>query len=136
MTGAAQYLLVVYLLDRQHSEPVATGAIAEKIGRSKAATTEMIQRLESKGWITYEPYQGASLTPDGRAQGKELYETYGVLSQFFNEVLELEDHDQEAMELTGAVSKAVATRLETTILSDPAFSSESKNHSAPLSPDS
>jgi Mn-dependent DtxR family transcriptional regulator len=118
MTGAAQYLLAIYLLVRQDSEPVGTGTIAAKVGRSKAATTEMLQRLESNGWIDYEPYQGASLTPDGQAQGKELYETYSTLSRFFDDVLELEESEQEAMELAGTVSKTVATRLEATLLSD------------------
>jgi len=118
MTGAAQYLLAIYLLVRQDSEPVATGAIAEKVGRSESATTEMVQRLDSKGWIAYEPYQGASLTPDGQAQGNELYETYVTLSRFFDDVLDLEEHEQEAMELAGTVSKTVAVRLETTLLSD------------------
>ncbi|MFD1600591.1 metal-dependent transcriptional regulator [Halobellus rarus] len=118
MTGAAQYLLAIYLLVRQNSEPVAPGAIAAKVGRSKAATTEMLQRLDSNGWIDYEPYQGASLTPNGRAQGKELYETYETLSRFFDEVLELEASEQEAMELAGIISKTVATRLKATLLSD------------------
>lgn len=118
MTGAAQYLLAIYLLVQQDSEPVPTGAIAAKVGRSKAATTEMLQRLESNGWITYEPYQGASLTPEGQGQGKELYEAYKTLSRFFDEVLELEASEQEAMELAGTISKTVATRLEATLLND------------------
>lgn len=129
MTGATQYLLAIYLLVHQDSEPVAPGTIAEKVGRSRAATTEMLQRLESNGWIDYEPYQGASLTPNGQAQGKELYETYVTLSWLFDDVLGLEKYDQEAMQLAGTVSKTVATRLEATLLSDPPVGVNSESQS-------
>ena len=115
MSGASQYLLVVYLAEKQESSPIAPGTIAEALDRSPAAATEMLQRLDERGLVTHEPYKGAKLTPDGRETAEELYETYTTLSQFFQQVLELEDYEKEALQLAGNISPVVAERLASTL---------------------
>lgn len=118
MSGASQYLLVLYVAEQQESGPIASGTIADAVDRSPAATTEMLQRLEKRGLVTHEPYEGATLTADGRETAEELYETYTTLSQFFEEVLELDTYEEEAMQLAGNVSPIVADRLASTLLRD------------------
>ncbi|QCS45025.1 metal-dependent transcriptional regulator [Natrinema versiforme] len=118
MTGAPHYLLVLYLAERRDSPPVSPGHVADAVDRSPAATTEMLQRLESRGLVTYEPYEGATLTPAGRDAAEELYETYTTLSQFFHDVLELDEYEREAMELAGTISPVVAERLESALLTE------------------
>lgn len=115
MTGASQYLLVVYIAEERDSGPVPPGEIADAVGRSPSATTEMLQRLETRGLVTHEPYEGATLTPDGRETAEELYETYAALSRFFEDVLELDDYEEEAMALAGNISPTVAERLGSTL---------------------
>ena len=119
MSGDSEYLLVLYRAERRLDGPVSPGAVADAIGRSPAATTEMPQRLEDRGLVAHEPYEGATLTADGRARAEELHETYVTLSRFFRDVLELEAHEKEAMSLAGALSPAVADRLDATLLADP-----------------
>lgn len=117
-SGTPQYVLAVYLLARADEAPVATGAIAEAVDRSNAAATEMVQRLESRGLVTYEPYEGVALTDAGEEMGRELFGTYETLSRFFEDVLGLADHEREAMELAGAIDPVVADRLASTLLDD------------------
>ena len=116
MNRTAQYLAVVYRLSREEGEPVPSGRIAETLDRSPAATTEMIQRLESEGLVEHEPYEGVRLTASGRERAAERYRTYETLRVFFRDVLELDAYEREAFELVGAVSPTVAERLEETIL--------------------
>lgn len=78
----------------------------------------MLQRLEERGLVIHAPYEGATLTSDGREAGEELYETYTTLSQFFREILELEAHEEEAMRLAGNISPLVVDRLTSTLLRD------------------
>ena len=118
MSRASRYLLVIYIAEQQDSEPVPPGGIADAVGRSPSATTEMLQRLEKRGLVTHEPYEGATLTSDGREVAEELYETYATLSRFFEDVLELDDYEKEAMELAGDISPIVAERLASTLLLD------------------
>ncbi|MFC6940564.1 metal-dependent transcriptional regulator [Salinirubellus sp. GCM10025818] len=118
MTEASRYVLVLYVTERRGSPPVPPGEVAEAIGRSPAATTEMLQRLDDRGLVTYEPYEGATLTDEGRETAEELYETYGTLSRFFRDVLGLEDYREEAIQLTGTISPTVADRLASILPSE------------------
>lgn len=118
MTGAQQYLLVLYLAEESEGRPtrLSTGALADRVDRSPAATTEMVQRLEARDLVAYEPYDGAMLTPEGRDVAADLYETYVTLSRFFRDVLDLDDHESEARRVAGSVSPTVVDRLAETLL--------------------
>lgn len=125
MSETTRYLLALYALEDRASGPVAPGDLAAAVDRSPSATTEMLQRLEERGLVAHEPYEGASLTADGRETAEELSDTYRTLARFFDEVLGLDDYDEEAMRLAGTVSPAVADRLAATLL--PGSSSDSES---------
>ncbi|MFC7139682.1 metal-dependent transcriptional regulator [Halosimplex aquaticum] len=116
MTGEAQYLVALYRAERELSPPIPPSRVAETLDRSPAATTEMLQRLEARGLVSHEPYEGATLTAEGRATAADLHDTYRTLARFCREVLDLDDYEEEAMRLTGNVSPTVAERLATTLL--------------------
>lgn len=56
-----------------------------------------------------------SLTDAGRERAAELHESYVTVSWFFRSVLDLEDHEAEAMNLAGLVSPTVVQRLAATL---------------------
>jgi len=118
MSGGAQYLLAVYILGHRDEPPIRTNAVAETLDRSPATVTETFQRLEEAGLVDYEAYEGVTLTDAGRERAPELHETYVTVSWFFRSVLDLDEHEEEAMELAGLVSPTVAERLAATLLSD------------------
>ena len=115
MRGAPQYLLAIYIAQHRHDPPIPSGVIAEMLDRSPAAVTEMCQRLGETELVSYEPYEGVTLTKSGRERATTLHETYVTVSWFFRGVLGLDDHESEAMELAGLVSPAVAERLADTL---------------------
>ena len=116
MTGMSQYLIVLYIEEQRLDPPVPPGRIADGVDKSAAATTEMLQRLDEKGLVAYEPYAGATLTEHGRETAADLHERYVTLSWFFRDVLDLDDYEREAMELAGAVSGDVSARLTDVLL--------------------
>ncbi|WP_253737600.1 metal-dependent transcriptional regulator [Halohasta salina] len=116
MSDAAQYLLVVYQLAGPSGEPVASGRVADELGRSPSTATEMLQRLADKGLVDHQPYEGTQLTDAGHERAVELQQSYLVLRRFFDDVLDLDDPEAEAFELAGSVSPLVADRLATTVL--------------------
>jgi DtxR family Mn-dependent transcriptional regulator len=118
MTDEAQYLLAIHIAENRASSPVPFGTIAERLGRSPASVTEMCQRLDERGLVTYRPYEGVTLTDDGRAVAADLHETYVTLSWFFRDVLDLDDHETEAMQMAGTVSSDVTDRLASALLAD------------------
>lgn len=120
MEGSTEYLLVLYKAERRESPPIAPGDVADALDRSPSATTEMLQRLASRDLVEYEPYEGVALTAEGHARAAALYDRYTTLSRFFRDVLGLEDHRDEAVQVAGRVSSPVVERLATTLLDDEA----------------
>ncbi|MEY7849984.1 metal-dependent transcriptional regulator [Natrarchaeobius sp. A-rgal3] len=118
MTGAPQYLLVVYAAHRNGLDVVPPGHVADALGTAPSTTTEAFQRLADRGLVEYEPYDGVVLTADGHETAEELFEAYLTLSRFFRDVLEIDDHDREAMIMAGAVGRQVVDRLATTVLTE------------------
>jgi DtxR family Mn-dependent transcriptional regulator len=116
VTDEAQYLLAIYIAENRQSPPVPFGTIAERVDRSPAAVTEMCQRLDDRGLVTYRPYGGVTLTDSGRETATDLHQRYVTLSWFFREVLELTDHETEAMDIARMISTDVTERLATTLL--------------------
>lgn len=118
MTEASSYLIALYAAELEREAPISPGRVADELGKSPAATTEMFQRLEDRDFVTYEPYDGATLTDEGRAVASDLHETYRTLSRFCRDVLGLDEYDEEALQLAGTVSPTVADRLASTLLGD------------------
>lgn len=119
MSGSAQYLVALYVVEQREEPPVSSGAVADLLGKSGGTVTEMFHKLADEGFVEYEPYEGARLTDAGREAAAERHETYVTLSWFFRDVLELPEYEQEAMEMAGAVSPTVARRLAATLLEEP-----------------
>lgn len=115
MSTQPQYLLGLYVAEHRDGPPVSPGVVASSLDRSPATVIEAFRQFESEGLLTYEPYEGATLTESGRRRAADLHETYVTLSWFFRSVLELDDYEKEAMELAGVVSPDVAKRFAATL---------------------
>ncbi len=55
--------------------------IAENLGLSQPSVTNMIQRLDSEGYVVYEKYRGLTLTEEGRKVGKAITKRHESLSR-------------------------------------------------------
>jgi DtxR family Mn-dependent transcriptional regulator len=115
MSGADQYLLALYIESEADSPPIASGAVAERLDKSVPSATEMLQRLDERGLVTYERYEGATLSEDGRERAAALHQSYVTFSWFFRSVLDLDTHEAEAMEMAGVIDPSVTDRLTTVL---------------------
>lgn len=115
MSGRGEYVLALYIAEHQGEPPVSPGRVAERLGRSPATASEMFRKLDADGLVDYEPYEGVALTEAGRVRAAELHETYVLLSWFFRSVLDLDDHEGEAMEMAAVMDHEVAAQLVETL---------------------
>jgi len=68
-----EYLEMMYqFYEKDPNARVRTGDLAEALRVTPASTTEMVQRLASKGFLEYLPYKGSILTEQGLIHGKKM----------------------------------------------------------------
>ena len=73
-----EYLEMMYqFYEKDPDSRVRTGDLAEAL-RVTASTTEMVQRLASKGFLEYVPYKGSILTEKGLVHGKKMKRRHGL----------------------------------------------------------
>ena len=106
------YLKQIFLLTEQGNS-AATQALAEKLGVAPASVTVMVQRLQDLDLVTYEPYQGALLSDQGRMVAIELIRHHRLLESFLQKALGYgweEVHD-EAERLEHYISETFETKI-------------------------
>ena len=64
--------MMYQFFEKDPDAKVRTGDLAEALRVTPASTTEMVQRLASKGYLEYVPYKGSSLTEKGLIHGKKM----------------------------------------------------------------
>jgi DtxR family Mn-dependent transcriptional regulator len=84
-----EYLETIYRLE-QDQVTARTGEIAKHLGVAPPSVTDMIQKLEKSGFVTYEPYKGVILTEPGRALGRRQLEKHRIMQAFLQEVCGME----------------------------------------------
>ena len=82
------YLKALFQLDVD-GRGVSTGELAERLEIRDASVTHMLKRLSSTQWVAYEPYRGATLTPEGRRAATAILRRHRILELFLHRMCEL-----------------------------------------------
>ena len=115
------YLKAIYVLQSEQVPPVSTSAIAEYLEKTSPSVTDMLGKLEERGLVEREPYQGAELTAEGEAVALEVVRHHRLLEAFLADRLDYdwsEVHD-EADALEHHISEEFERRVAEA-LGDPA----------------
>jgi DtxR family Mn-dependent transcriptional regulator len=109
-----EYLEQIYRLAKEESE-VTTTDLARRLKVSPASVTGMLKRLSERGLIHYQPYQGVSLTDEGRVIALKTIRRHGLLERLLTQVLEVPWHlaDVEASRLEHHITPEVEERIAT-----------------------
>jgi DtxR family Mn-dependent transcriptional regulator len=90
------YLKAIYDLS-QNEKPVSTSEISRTLKVAPASVTEMLKKLDEKGYITHSPYHGTRLTSSGRRTAANIVRKHRLLERFLHDVLKIDKtqvHDQ------------------------------------------
>ncbi len=114
------YLKAIYKL--QKDEPVSTTELSKELGVSGASVTGMLKRLATMGFVDYNSYHGAKLTPAGEKVALETIRFHRLLELYLKEHLgfPLEKVHEEACRLEHFISQEFIERISQ-ILGDPKF---------------
>jgi DtxR family Mn-dependent transcriptional regulator len=109
------YLKAIYKLEeRDGSPPVSTGDVAQAMEVSSASASNMIKRLDELGFLTYEAYEGATLTDPGCTVALEVIRHHRLLELYLKEVMGFswDEIHEEAEILEHHISERFETRIE------------------------
>ncbi len=81
------YSKAIFSLESRSEEPVATSALAERLGITPGSVSAMLKRLEDLGLITHVPYRGVRLTADGRRLALEVIRHHRLLESYLADAL-------------------------------------------------
>jgi DtxR family Mn-dependent transcriptional regulator len=116
------YIKVIYHLAQVSPKGVTTNAIAGTLDTKASSVTDMLKKLADKNWVSYQKYQGVSLTESGLLKAKMVVRKHRLWEVFLVEKLGFawdEVHDI-AEELEHIQSQALIARLDE-FLGHPAF---------------
>jgi DtxR family Mn-dependent transcriptional regulator len=107
------YLKEIYSLELDHTQ-VTTSMLAERFGFSPATVTGMLKKLSGKGWVAYEPYQGVTLTDDGRKIALEVVRHHRLLETYLARALDIpwDRLHEEAEKLEHVLSDYLEDRID------------------------
>lgn len=106
------YLETILSLEQEHKVARAKD-IADRMGVLRGTVTGALKSLAEKGLINYEPYSFITLTPKGRAIGREVTRRHGIIRNFLEQVLDLDagSAEQNACRMEHAMDRAAIDRL-------------------------
>ena len=104
------YLETIYALTEDGSV-ARTRDIAHDWRVSQPSATEMVQKLAAQGYVHYEPYKGATLTPAGLTIGRSVIRKHRLLERFLVDVVGVAAG--EAEEWACSMEHAIPPEMET-----------------------
>jgi DtxR family Mn-dependent transcriptional regulator len=107
------YLKSIYALQEKGGK-VSTSSLSERLGISAPSVTEMIKKLADDGVVTYTPYQGVELTPEGKREALKIVRRHRLWESFLVKVLNYPWHEihEEADRLEHSTSERLERRLD------------------------
>lgn len=109
------YIKTIYHLEqRQAGGRVKSKDIAVTLGIAQPSVTGMLKNLSSSDLIEYQPYQGVTMTDEGREMALRIIRKHRLIEVFLIETLGLswDEVHEEAEQLEHAMSDRVTDRLE------------------------
>ena len=76
------YLKTLHKLEEQEGAPVSVDALAQVMDVSSASASNMVKRLDELDFLTYEAYEGATLTEPGRTVALEVLRHHRLLELY------------------------------------------------------
>ncbi len=108
-----EYLEVIYYLSARR-EPVIAARLAEWMHVTAPTVTNIVKRMEEKGYITRDSRGDISLTPGGFELAEGVVKRHRVLERFLVDIMGIPWHmiHEEAVRLEHALSPLMEERIE------------------------
>ena len=113
-TSEENYIKVIYHLSLIAKSEISTNAIAEKMATKASSVTDMLKKLAEKELVSYQKYQGVSLTENGLLTAKNIVRRHRLWEVFLVDKLNFawDDVHEIAEELEHINSEKLIDKLD------------------------
>jgi DtxR family Mn-dependent transcriptional regulator len=109
------YLKAILELSGSEDSPVASNALAERLGIRAASVSGMLRKLSTArpSFVRYQRHHGVRLSPSGRKRALEVVRHHRLLERFLHDVLDYpwEEVHEEAERLEHFISEKLEDRI-------------------------
>ncbi|MFN9802145.1 MAG: metal-dependent transcriptional regulator, partial [Bacteroidota bacterium] len=81
-THLENYLKSIYLIGLEGDGSVSTNSIAGRLDMKAPSVTDMLKKLDERGYVRHTPYQGTELTTKGRKLAIEVLRKHRLWEMF------------------------------------------------------
>ncbi len=108
-----EYLGAIFRLRHDTDTALPLSQLQLYFGYSPISIHEMVQKLTTQGLVTYQPYRGVTLTPDGERIGMDLVRRHRLWERFLTDLLDFpaDSVHEIAGQLEHAAPQEVTERL-------------------------
>jgi len=97
----------------EKGEELTTSNIAKELGFSPPSVSEMLKKLDEKGYLNYEPYKGVTLTKRGQELGSRILRKHRLLEKFLEKLGVSKNRiHEEACKLEHSISEELEKAIE------------------------
>ena len=102
------YLKAIWLLEEEGVKPIRASEIAKQLGVSLPSITEMLKKLDRKGYLQYSGRQGVRLEKKGRGIAETVIRNLRLTEVFFRDVLKIDFNDESVCRFEHVITDKIA----------------------------
>lgn len=108
------YIKAIFALSEQSTESISTNLLAERMSTKASSVTDMLKKLTDKGLLTYQKYQGCSLSESGRSVALSIVRKHRLWEFFLVDKLQFgwDEVHEIAEQLEHIHSQKLTNKLE------------------------
>lgn len=108
------YIKAIFALSEQADGSISTNLLAERMSTKASSVTDMLKKLTDKGLLTYQKYQGCSLTESGRSIAISIVRKHRLWEYFLVDKLQFgwDEVHEIAEQLEHIHSQKLTDKLE------------------------
>jgi DtxR family Mn-dependent transcriptional regulator len=108
------YIKAIFQIGQSSGGQAATGQLAAALGVSPGTVTSMLKTLSESKLVTYTPYEGVRLTPEGAALALRVVRRHRLIELFLVKTLDLswDEVHEEAEHMEHAVSDRLVDKID------------------------
>ncbi len=110
-----EYLEAIWLFEERGHNITKISWVAKQLAVAPSSVFEMLKKLEADKLLTYYPYQGVTLTPQGKHMAQRIIRNHRLIEVLMNTTLNMDVDEFVACgfehHMTQQFAKALCTQL-------------------------